>query len=91
MSKIPTAEDWLQMSPISHYYDDKTDRIVCFADNVKYAMIEFAKLHCEEQQKEILNQVELITDIDVKHDGPVAKISINNDSILNAYPLENIK
>jgi hypothetical protein len=45
MNKIPTAEEFLQQSPLSHYYDDKTDRMVCFDDEVKTAMIEFAKLH----------------------------------------------
>ena len=82
MSNIITAKEFIRKDFDEQRLDIK---------HVEWLLIEFAKLHCGEQQKEILNQVELITDIDVKHDGPVAKISINNDSILNAYPLENIK
>ena len=82
-----TAQEFIKDSNfLNDIFTDEFNRSI-----LSDKFIEFAKLHCGEQQKEILNQVELVTDIDVKHDGPVAKISINNDSILNAYPLENIK
>jgi len=46
MSKIPTAEEFLQNHlEISHFYDDKTNQMVCFSADVEKAMIEFAKLH----------------------------------------------
>jgi len=43
MSKIPTAEEFLQNHlEISHFYDDKTNQMVCFSADVEKAMIEFA-------------------------------------------------
>ena len=48
MNDIPSAEEFLQMHhQISHFYDDKTDKMVCFSDDVEKAMIEFAKIHRE--------------------------------------------
>lgn len=49
------------------------------------AMIEFAKLHVEAALKEASEQAEIENDWDNQ------KGNISKDSILNAYPLENIK
>jgi hypothetical protein len=63
-------------------------------------MIEFAKLHCQAQQEAILKKVELsyydsreswMNDSNVDIDSWGSITSIDRDSILNAYPLENIK
>ena len=78
-----------------HYY---IDRIITYDDYIK-AMIEFAKMHVQEALKqasekafveyidlntdEIFDYTDVITDDDVE-------VNINKDSILNAYPLENI-
>ena len=77
MNKIPTAEEFWRQSD--------TD------DPVKN-MIEFAKLHCEAQQKAILENV-TINDIGSPNgDGEWMPCNIiDKDSILNAYPLDNIK
>ena len=41
-----TAEEFLQNHlRISYFYDDKTNQMVCYGDEVQQAMIEFAKLH----------------------------------------------
>ena len=68
-------------------------------NSFKEAMIEFAKMHVQEALKqasekafveyidlntdEIFDYTEVITDDDVE-------ANVNKDSILNAYPLENI-
>ena len=100
---IPAAEDFLQDSfTISHFYDDKTDRMVCFADDVKKAMIEFARLHVraasEAQAKRILEiydefisaecreDLELCRDIDF-----CAFVDDLADDVTIEYPLSNIK
>lgn len=84
--KIPTAEDFLQEHhQISHYYDDKTDRMVCFDDDVKKAMIEFAKIHVKAALEEASTNVKVITDYDGVYQD------VNRNSILSAYPLNNIK
>lgn len=98
MSKIPTAEDFLQDSfTISHFYDDKTDRMVCFADDVKKAMIEFAKLTVQAALEVAYNNADIVCGRKTKKDckqcmgGGCEKPIIDKDSILNSYPLNNIK
>ena len=64
------------------------------------AMIEFAKMHVQEALKQAIEKafveyIDLNTDeifdyTDVMVDDDV-EVNINKDSILNAYPLENIK
>ena len=54
------------------------------AKNIKKAMIEFAKLHVEAALKEANRKVIVTYYYD---EG----IRVNKDSILNAYPLTNIK
>ena len=91
MKKVPTAEDFLQdHHQISHFYDDKTNNMVCFSDDVQKAMIEFAKLHLKAQEEAILQNV---TTINEPHWSGEQEddIIVDKDSILNAYPLENVK
>lgn len=46
MDQIPTPEDFLSNHlEISHFYHDKTNQMVCFADDVQKAMTEFAQIH----------------------------------------------
>lgn len=86
MKKVPTAEEFLQdHHQISHFYDDKTNNMVCFSDDVQKAMIEFAKLHLEAQQKAILKNAK--TRLVNFWGGEV----IDKNSILNSYPLDKIK
>ena len=66
---------------------------------VKEAMIEFAKMHVQEalkqaSEKAFVEYIDLTTDeifdyTDVITDDDV-EANVNKDSILNAYPLENI-
>lgn len=80
MSKIPTAiELTFQKFP-------KHDGIFVLR-NIEEFMIEFAKLHVEAALKEASEKAELEGD-----EGSIFDyISVDKDSILNAYPLENIK
>ena len=58
MGKIPTAEDFLQDHlEISHFYDDKTQNMVCYSDDVQKAMIEFAKMHVKIALKAVENEM----------------------------------
>ena len=54
-------------------------------ENIHYFMIEFAKLHVEEALKEANRKVIVTYYYDE------GGIRVNKDSILNAYPLTNIK
>ena len=79
-----------------HYY---IDRIISHGIYIK-GMIEFAKYHVQKaleqaSEKAFVEYIDLNTDeifdyTDVITDDDV-EVNINKDSILNAYPLENIK
>ena len=107
MSKeIKSAEDFLQESfEISHFYDDETDRMVCFSDDVQKAMINFTKMHlphilqkCYEksririipaQEEAYLREEILVSDISDPSEN--LWIRVDKDSIINDYYLTLIK
>lgn len=75
-----TAEDFLETHyQISHFYSDKEERMVCFADDVQQAMKEYAWIKVQEALKAASEKA---TTIDYDF--------IDEDSILNAYPKSNI-
>jgi len=88
MITIPTAEEFLQdHHQISHFYDDKTNNMVCFSDDVQKAMIEFAKFHVQEALKEASK-----TKVEGHFgSGKYNRDVADKDSILTSYPLTNIK
>jgi hypothetical protein len=67
-------------------YGWKNGRVMEPHDTVK-AMIEFARLNCEAQLKAILQKVTT----KVEYSGIGEEIIIDKDSIINAYPLNQIK
>ena len=81
-NKIPTAEEFLA----SKQYDWAEDI------NTTECMIEFAKLHCEAQAKIIAKNVKMedVGEVNSEWDWEEYYIVYKN-SILNAYPLDNIK
>jgi len=95
MSKIPTAEEFFKKysdntSLAEGHYDYLVEK-----DSFKEAMIEFAKLHVEEALKEASEKAktdyEYLGESGEFEDIPVYEYFVDKDSILNAYPLENIK
>jgi hypothetical protein len=94
MEKIPTAEELLK----SKQYDwvEDVDTLGC--------MIEFAKLHVEAALKAVSENVQLMAvearwELPENADNPFDYVeddlgnitTIDKKTILNAYPLENIK
>lgn len=77
-NKLPTAED---------YFMQKTDILTMCGNKQKVckAMIEFASIHVTEALNAASESVRTITDEWGHYEG------IDKDSILNAYPLDNIK
>lgn len=53
--------------------------------------VEFAKYHCKQQLEDILMSMKMVTDRDITTQGLVVKITVDNNSIVNAYPLDKIK
>ena len=93
MSKLPTAEEFLIHKGVANPIGEgwrlnlSRDCYVKTEKDIHTAMIEFAKLHVEAALKEVINNAE-IDDYDVH--GQYSP-SINEDSILNSYSLDNIK
>jgi hypothetical protein len=80
MKQVPTAEEFLQDSfTISHFYNDKYEKVCCFSDDVQKAMIEFAKMH----RTAILNKI--YGDIDKEFESECLRM------IEGIYPESNIK
>ncbi len=92
MENILSAEEWLQSS-----YGRDILSIHDTRKSIAEEMISFAKMHLENAIQEIMKNIQ--HDIEINyinpydysagHDG--LKGDIDKDSILNAYPLENIK
>lgn len=77
MKKIPTAEEWLK----SLYNINSSSEVALGGKLLTDKLIEFAKLHVEQALKAV-----------IKNGKPSNGTSIIlEDSILNAYPLTNIK
>ena len=85
MSNIPTVEEILEL----HYNMDKDEdgHPIYYDWSAKDAMIAFARLHVEAALKAASENVKYREQITMQ--GVQRTFSVN--SILNAYPLENIK
>ena len=86
MSKIPTAEEKLK----ANFYNGSFIEINSgdFED-IKNIMIEFTKLHVEAALKQASEKATVnINGFIQEYDE---NCCVDKDSILNAYPLENIK
>ena len=57
---------------------------------VKEAMVEFAKMHVQEALKQASVEAEVEHELSNPYDPNSEYQIVNKDSILNAYPLENI-
>ena len=78
MEKIPTAENFLYNSI------DYTEYNRFLEDKIIETMIEFAKLHVEAALKQASKKAICIEYMEGEYD-------VKTDSILNSYPLDNIK
>lgn len=78
-STLLTAEEFIDINAIA------------FLANPQSIMIEFAKLHVEAALKEINKKSELIWENDIIKTAYENSVWINEDSIKNAYSLDNIK
>lgn len=85
---IPTAEEFIDMHPeVKTYYDIYEHESVVERGSAEKAMIEFAKLHVEAALKEASENVKWKEQITMQG----LQVTIIKSSILNAYPLTNIK
>lgn len=83
MKKLPTAkETYLNVTGCVLFSGDKP--------NIEKAMIEFAKLQVEAALKEASENAEIIG-FEIPNGLGAVRWDINKKSILNSYPLKNIK
>jgi hypothetical protein len=97
-NKIPTAEIFLNetQESFSIWGDLLKDKgEVFYEENVKTAMVEFAKLHVEaalsKASKEVKTKNVSYNFSNKTHIGGMEVTVVDKESIINAYPLENIK
>ena len=86
MNKTPTAEEFLKDKTQFGTYGNMYKR-----EDVSKKMIEFARLHVEAALKEASEKAETDYELGNPYDANSRYEIVDKDSILNAYPLENIK
>ena len=80
--RLPTAEEFCKtFTPIGKSWQE----------NFHQTMIEFAKLHCEAQLKAILENVKTKKDIAIFAEGTYEQTVVDENSIINAYDINQIK
>ena len=90
--RLPTAEEKLRL----HYHGFSDDQFNEFISKfpgieIKYAMIEFAKLKVTEALEAASENAETDFLLSNPYDPTSGYEVVNKQSILTAYPLENIK
>jgi hypothetical protein len=94
MKDLPTAEEFIEQYLRGDRVHDDINKVVDEEEAIE-AMIEFAKLHVEAALKEASDNAEADYTYEVFggefYDQPIYRYFVKKDSILNSYPLENIK
>jgi uncharacterized protein with PIN domain len=91
MKAIPTVKEFFKK------YSDNTSLTEGYyaylveKESFEEAMIEFAKLHVEAALKEASENAKCCNGAIVDLDHTIIEAYVEKDSILNAYPLKNIK
>ena len=98
MEKIPTAKEFYLKTIFPVSIENNRDDIELWFDTDDHSeehlriMIEFAKLHVEAALKEASSKVTCSEEYQYdEYDNAILIAKINRDSILNSYPLDNIK
>lgn len=80
-NKTPTAQEYIKKFYEENIFSNLKNRS-------EYLMIEFAKMHVKAALEAAFENAKVITHYDV---GGYASNDVVDTSILNSYPLENIK
>ena len=88
MSNIPTAEEFFYSIIVQSSIDENGNYSIC---DIQEALIEFAKLHVEAALKAASKQAKTKEDVAIFAEGSYRTQVVDKESILNSYPLENIK
>jgi len=91
--KIPSIEEFLASNEIQAEYNGEVDCEVYTKYEVRKLLVGFTKLHVEACKKAAYENAEVYQHKkEDAYDYPTAEhFSVTKNSILNSYPLENIK
>jgi hypothetical protein len=82
---IPTAEEFA-----TEYDGFRLPRGISYTTDIGELMIEFAKMHIEEFKKAVIENVDFTAEsYNSMQVGSIMQVDVN--SIINAYPISNIK
>jgi hypothetical protein len=88
--KIPTAEEAVELWRVQALEAIRNGDGV-EDDMLEKAFIKFAKLHVEAALKEVIKNGEIVDISPYKDGGDSSYFGVDEQSILNSYPLSNIK
>ena len=88
MEQIPTAKDYISKNLTDFWEGGKAQYN---GEDVEKTMIEFAKLHVEAALKQASEEAKITYDYSGNTGSEYCDEFVDKDSILNSYPLENIK
>jgi hypothetical protein len=86
---IPTATEFLK--DLQHEYEETGEYKMYFAIDIPNKLKEFAKMHVEAALKAVLEKIRLSDEVCEVLQKHYFEEYINKESILNSYPLDNIK
>lgn len=97
MKKLPTAKEFFlkEVFPVSH--ESKPDEVELWYETDGHAkqsvdiMIEFAKMHVDAALKAASEKAKITYEYSGNTGSEYCDEYVDKDSILNSYPLENIK
>jgi len=87
---IPTAEEFLEKGDYHYYINDDGEKVF-YESGVKRAMEDYANIKAKYHVEAALKAASEKAEAEPYSEGAVGQCGIDADSILNAYPLTNIK
>jgi hypothetical protein len=88
---IPTAEEFFKQCFEGYHTSQYNELHEVQKTRAEFAIIEFAKLHVEAAKQEITKKARTKSDWSGNTGSEYCDTVVDKDSILNAYPLTNIK
>jgi len=91
MNNLPTAEEMASKWEYDNMNAMGTKKQGSKELSIAAFMQEFAKLHCKAQLKAILENVQISWENDIIKNAYENNTWVDEESIINAYPIDNIK
>jgi len=88
---MKTAKEFLEEEDSISYGNSEDNSVAIDSKTVKKLMIKFAKQHVKAALKTASKKAECCADAIVDLGHTITEAYVEKDSILNAYPLTNIK